>query len=349
MRLIYWGGVLYVLCICASIALTIEYYGGDILPDVQFIRRDVTWVPDAYSPTRLKVCGNIVEVRTSRTAFNPPAIEKLDNDSYIDLCTGEVKAYNHECLHFGDNKQSALRATRNFRDLINSTCTDSRNAVFITLTYRQRDNPSEVCRPMTDLKRLYRDFDVFRKRFERYNESLFREKPAYFMAVEPHGPRPDGSHGGWHAHLILYWFDGPRPWLDYSRIYNMWGQGLVNIQDCRTQEKYTGNPSRDIDNIGAYLSAYVTDLYPDSGDVSDKRRVKHERLQYYEKGMKPFRHSRNIKKPTIYKCFYNEIKNYVSIDKSMLTYTSSFDLILSEAEKEYSNTITTEYYNLIRG
>lgn len=330
------------------------------------------WQPSPTSPTQIKICGNIIEVRASALPFKPPPVERISGDEYIDLNTGEVKEYNRDGLNFGDNVQSARRATRNFRDLINCNCVNPKNFWFVTLTYAQRNDPLEKCVPMTDINRFYEDYRRYWEKFKYYNQhTLGRELPIYFLALEPHRPKPDGSHGGWHAHQIIYWRDGPAPRWDQVALGAMWGQGYVFIQTGTSSQK-TGRPSSDIDNLGAYLSSYVTGFVGDP-DGHGKRAEKHRRLEYYSKGMRPFRHSRNIAKPVFIKDItYEEVqevlkKNNVDISGKVPTYIESFVMLSCDdsvgsvcapsspvgpsakgSDENKINIFTTTYYNLLR-
>ena len=114
----------------------------------------------AYLPLDTESCtvtrmGDIVEVRTMTA--NPTglrSITKISKDQYILNETGEVKDYQH-----GENRAcnvSSLKQTfSKIRHYINNNFTGAKNELFVTLTYAEN---------MTDVKRLYRDIDVFMKR-----------------------------------------------------------------------------------------------------------------------------------------------------------------------------------------
>jgi hypothetical protein len=66
----------------------------------------------------------------------------------------------------------------------------------------------------------------------------------------------------------------------------LWGHGGVNIKRLDSS-----------DNIGAYLSAYLSNLPTDSKTETEKSYIKGARLHLYPPGMNFYRCSRGIKKP----------------------------------------------------
>lgn len=220
--------------------------------------------------------GNILEVtRLSHKSKGSP-IRKLNKDEYVNVDTGELGKYAHQETR-ADNVKTVRETLKRLRGIINTNVTEPSNASWVTLTYAEN---------MTDTKRLYADFKAFWKRFLRSYPS---RNPNYIVVMEPQG------RGAWHAHLIIVW-DGKAPFVENKKLRDLWGHGFVNVQSLK-----------DVDNIGAYLSAYLGDMEVKAGtegavekttrDGKKKAILKGERLKLYPAGMNIYRTSRGIKKP----------------------------------------------------
>ena len=283
-------------------------------------------------------CGNIVEIRYLAHQNRRQNIIKLDNDHYMKvrdlywdddterfLCD-EI----HEFEHGTDKRDNIAYLSRvccQFRDMINCNVTDNRNALFLTLTYRQRDNSPEPV-PMTDTNRLRYDLNRFVKVL-RYHFPNVR----YLTACEPQ------CSGSWHAHVLLC-FDEKAPFIPNSDISKWWGQGFTRTQKIESS----------VDNVGAYLTAYLTDIEsPDElgteketiidGQKVKKKFVKGGRLCFYPMYFHPFRWSRNCKKPLCRTMKYHWAKLQVFGLKQ------TFSKTLSLADGDYHNEIQYEFYN----
>lgn len=227
--------------------------------------------------TKVSVQGNVVAVTTYSKANRTCHAVKVDADHWIDPSTGEVHEYEHSATSRADHAQSLRKTFANLRALINTNCSDVQKIRWITLTYKEN---------MTDPERLYRDFDAFRKRFVRR-----WGKCEYISVVEPQ------RRGAWHVHLIAIYPD-KAPYIPNKELAECWGWGFVKVTALDG-----------IDNVGAYLSAYLADLpvgEQEGGtdkvmrDGTSKRVLKGGRLSMYPKGMRIYRHSRGLKKPEEY-------------------------------------------------
>ena len=225
--------------------------------------------------TKISIQGNIIEVTTMLRKSDSCPIQRISADEYIRLDDGEVLPFKH-----ADNRaelsQSLYRTFRKIRAIINSNFTGAENELFITLTYAEN---------MQDAERLYSDFKAFWKRFKRrYGYA------DYFSVAEPQ------ARGAWHLHLLVKFLEEYAPWIDNSELRELWRHGFVNIQKVDN-----------IDNIGAYLSAYLADaevpLDSKEGEIktfsdgTKKGFVKGGRLHLYPAGMNIYRCSRGIKPP----------------------------------------------------
>lgn len=315
---------------------------------MDFERKENPISIDDNSIVRLKEMGNVLEVMYSQHRNNTCYIQNIDIDHYVDLRTGELCEKKHTSSR-ADNMQSLKRSLNHGRDMINANCTEIQNCRFITVTYRQRDNYDVEPVPMTDTKRLYDDLRKFNQRLQReYGKDNIR----ILTFKEPQASR------SWHAHIIVV-FNHKAPFMPNEHIAQLWGQGFVRVERIKD----------DVDNVGAYLTAYLCDAdidefkreFPnvdieriaeikevevetDDGKKITKRFVKGARLRYYPVGFNPFSCTRNCVQPTVSNCTYKTAKEKASA--GTLTFTKT--VVLKDTEKDFENTIQTEYYNTKR-
>lgn len=294
--------------------------------------------------------GHLQEVQYLQFKNNTATIIKVDKDSYCVVNTGEIKEFKHTETR-KDSFNSLRQTFKKLRYLINANFIGAPNELHITLTYA--DN-------MTDTKQLYNDFDRFIKKLKyKYKDTTTID---YINVIEPQG------RGAWHCHLLLRFNDLPKIYIDNKELATMWGKGFVTIRSLK-----------DVDNIGAYLSAYLADLdvYADdkgilqvgeetyqymakggelgqivdkiaideNGQAVTKKVVKGGRLHLYPPGTKIYRKSKGIKEPDREVMTYRKFKKKVGSAKP--TYVSGLHLI-AEDDKEFENTIIYEQYNLKR-
>lgn len=282
--------------------------------------------------------GHIKEVMSvDKLSLSGPPITKISQDLYVLNETGEVKEYQHT-----DNRSQSVKSLRrtfkNIRHIINYNFGGRGNELAFTLTYAEN---------MTDTKRLLKDFEKFFKKLRyRYGKDI-----DYFNVIEPQG------RGAWHCHVLLRFNALDKVYIPNEEIAQMWGQGFVTVKAI----------SKDVDNLGAYLSAYLGDieLTPenqkviaeccpgDSGDYElktvevdgvQKRFIKGGRLHLYPTGMKIYRKSAGIKVPDSSWMPYSEVKKIVG--PATPNYSSTV-CILDDDNAEV-NRITYEQYNLKR-
>lgn len=288
--------------------------------------------PHSEGLVRLKEMGNIYEVRSmSRTPTMP--IKKLDKDYFVELGTGEVKEFKHT-EHRTDNLTSVAQSLKHMREYINANVIEPRKALFITLTYAAN---------MQDLERLYNDFRKFNMRLAYYIRKKDLPPYEYIVAIEPQ------ARGSLHAHLLLI-FQNKAPFIPNAGLAKIWGHGFVKIKALKN-----------VDNIGAYLSAYLGDmelgeaLAASSGGNSfkvvestgeDGRRqskaiVKGARLKLYPRGFRLFRRSRGIVPPTVKDC--TEAEAMQEIGGAALTYEKTIKLVGDDGK--VCNVINYRHYN----
>lgn len=305
---------------------------------------------DNNSITKIKVTGNVISTVNYRHLPTRQGIIKLDKDRYIKKLivnkdTGEIKSqiffFNHT-KNRSEGYNNLLRSFEKLRDLINCNVTNIDNIHWCTLTYK--DN-------ITDTKLLYQDFEKFRKRLNRFCNKNFNEVPKYIAVPEPQ------ERGAWHLHLLLIW-NQTKPFIAHSAFWELWspcidltfnfdtskGTETISINNVREQKNFVKIQSlykdgKAIDNVGAYLTSYLTDTLD-----SDHARKKHNRLHLYPTGMQIVRHSRNLKLPEIEYTTEKIAKEKVSSAK--LTYQVRKQI--HNEETGFTNEITYKYYNTIK-
>lgn len=286
--------------------------------------------PSNSDTVRLKETGDILEVlgplRCSRGGY----ITKIDKDHYLDNRTGEVLEFQHIENRSQDLK-SVARSLARLRDYINTNVFDVSCCRWLTFTYA--DN-------MTDPNKLKRDFNHC---VERLRDSFGDFE--YITAAEPQG------RGAWHLHSIFI-FDHKAPYMANDVVSKAWKRGFVTVKRLDN-----------VDNVGAYLTAYLGDMdlneyvtldnVPDhiiikdvdfedeDGNRQKKRYVKGGRLYMYPSGFNIFRCSKGIKKPVVTMMSNEQAEKKVSA----ATLTFEKTVALSDPDKEFESTLNYRYYN----
>lgn len=297
-------------------------------------------IPDIDENKLIKMTdmGHIKEVMSiEKLTLTPPPITKIDKDLYMLNETGEVKEYEHT-ENRSQNVDNLRKTFKKIRQIINYNFGSKANELAFTLTYREN---------MTDTSKLYNDFKRFFMRLRRkYGKDI-----DYFSVVEPQG------RGAWHCHVLLRFNALEQIYIPNDDIAKMWGQGFVSVKALK----------KDVDNLGAYLSAYLGDIEitdenrkvmdeccpHDSGtceiktvDVDGEKKcfLKGARLYLYPTGMNIYRKSRGIKVPESTYMPYSQAKKIVGPAtpnyKSMVFIVDNDDTDI--------NNIIYEQYNLKR-
>ena len=274
--------------------------------------------------------NHIVEIQYIEKKNYKAHIKKINDSEYVYLGTGEVREFEFKAKNRSESINSMYKTLKRLRYLINNNFTGADNELFLTLTYAEN---------MTDTERLYKDMDKFIKRF-RYR---YRDKGTidYINVVEPQ------QRGAWHCHILLRFNDVDRIYIPWQEIVKIWTFGTIDIKKID-----------DVDNIGAYLTGYLTDIPLEELDssilldnssatfeikeVKGKKFAKGARLYMYPPGMNLYRHSRGIKKPDRLNMSYREAKKYV--EGATPTYFRKIDY----KSDEFENTIIYEHYNTKR-
>lgn len=282
-----------------------------------------------FATVKLTTMNHISEIQFLSNRNNEQRIQKLNADQYLNLSTGEVHEFKHT-----ENRSEGLDSLRKtfgaLRSLINTNFTGASNELFITLTYRgelQTDDP----------KRVYDDFRKFMQRLKyKYRDTSTID---YINVLEPH------KSGNFHMHVLMKFNELSSVYIKNEDLSNVWRNGYVSVQSISK-----------VDNVGAYVSAYLTDIEAPPGaqgemveekttfDGEKKKILKGGRLHFYPTGTRIYRSSKGIKKPEIEEMTYRQARKKIGAD----TPISVYGVQLRDDEKHFNNTIIKEQYNTKR-
>lgn len=294
--------------------------------------------PENLDLVKVKEMGNIIEIMHSKKRNNKLPFQRLDDNTYMNIYTGEIKEFKRI-----ENRACDLNGVRislgKLRDLLNTNITDVKKCKWVTLTYAEN---------MTDPSKLKKDFEKFNKRMQYY----LKDNPyEYIVAMEPQG------RGAWHAHLVMI-FQNNAPYIDNKIMSEKWGHGYTTTKKLD-----------DVDNVGAYLTAYLGDM--DINDLKDmddeeliglngfgikdieteidgkkvsKKIIKGGRLHMYPPKFNIYRCSKGIKKPIV--SYELEINAQKKASAGTLTFEKTIKL--ADSDSNFENIINYRHYNLVR-
>ncbi len=282
---------------------------------------------DTHMIATLKTMGNIQEISVSDSRNHRATIVPLSKDNFVVVSTGEVKQVHHHALDRTENLRNLEKSMHQLADLINSNITSDNveHCRFITFTYKEN---------MQNPEQLYNDFKNFNKRFKRYMAKLGYHYE-YIITVEAQ------ERGAFHLHGIFI-FDKKAPFIENKTLADMWGLGFVSIKSI----------DKNIDNIGKYLTAYLTDLPVNEntsissdfagGEVKEindngksKKIIKGARLKMLPVGIRIYRYSRGIKKPIVSKLTYGEAIDYVT--RQGFTKVNEYAVEISDVGRDFKS------------
>lgn len=282
---------------------------------------------------RLTEMGNVTEIMFSETRSTGGHIQKVSADQYIDLKTGELKDFK-KIENRSQDLNNVAKSLKKLRDILNTNITDVSFCRWVTLTYA--DN-------MTDPVKLRYDAENCIKRL--------RAKFGHFEYITVAEPQ---ARGAWHLHCVFI-FPGKAPYMANDIVADCWKKGFVVVKRLD-----------DVDNVGAYLTAYLGDMelsevekldrpfscngfkeveYTDeTGKKQSKKFVKGARLCLYPPKFNIYRKSRGIKDPVVTVLPYYEAMKKAGSAKP----TFSRTVRLSDDDTAFSNLLHYEYYNKLR-
>lgn len=309
--------------------------GGDT---VEFERLNDIPSKNPHLLVKVVESGNVVEVQYMSHRNNKQTVQMLPGGEQILVCsTGEVKDIEHHDTR-KDNRKGLYKTFAMARGVINTNVTDVEKVRWCTLTYAEN---------MTDTERLYKDFEKFNKRFVYYCAKKGYDKPEYIVMMEPQG------RGAWHAHLLYIWENQKAPYIPNKDFRELWGHGFVKIKKLDN-----------VDNVGAYLTAYLGDMEvaeapealkngakckeveveDENGKKVKKSIIKGARLDLYPANFNMLRCSRGIKRPV------EEMMTQFEAEKKVSGATKTFEsaIKLKDTDTDFETIIIKEQYNRIR-
>lgn len=308
---------------------------------MRFEKLDALPLVDGGEVVKVTYMGNIIEKQYMSRRNTKQTVKMLPGgEQYEVIATGEIKDITHFDSR-NDSKKSLYRTFANARGVINANVTDVSKVRWCTLTYAEN---------MTDPEQLYNDFRAFNQRFQRYCKKQGYSKPEYIVMMEPQG------RGAWHAHLLYIWNDMTAPYIPNAEFAKIWGHGFVKIKKLDN-----------VDNVGAYLTAYLGDMEFDemssnnmcpigkevkmveildeNGNKQKKAFIKGARLNLYPANFNMLRCSRGVARPSSEMMLEDEARKKVS----GATKTFESAVMLVDDDNDFNCVIVKEQYNLIRG
>lgn len=231
-----------------------------------------------------------------------------------------------------DNLSALKKSFKRNRDLINCNFSGEHNELFLTLTYANRERGKNV-------KSVNADYDRFIKRLKRATKT-FTDNLVWFAALEP---QRDGT---WHLHCLLKWKDRKCIFIANQKLATMWGRGYTKTTAITN-----------ITNIGAYLTAYLTNIVVNPSSENDTKKTtkwtfRHEhmvekggRLGFYGAFIHVGRHSHNCKKPQTRYMNIDAFNQMLALEGWTCTGAKSYDLIISRnKQNNFHLAIKQKYY-----
>ena len=273
--------------------------------------------------------GHITEIQYLEKMNQGATIKKISENEYLVLSTGKVKTFERSDFR-SQNIGGLYRTFKKLRYLINNNFSGASNELFITLTYAP---DSENWRPfVSDTKYLAKCFKAFQRRLVNQFGSV-----EFIRVLEPH------EDGHAHYHVLIKFLDHKKIYIKNSLLNSIWSHGFVTVHSLKN-----------VDNIGAYVSAYLTDIeltektawdLMNDGNKKEiiekdgKNYIKGGRVRYYPTGTQIYNKSKGIVEPERLKMKYAEAKKITGSAKPVFV-TEKF--IKTD---DFENSVRFEQYN----
>lgn len=277
--------------------------------------RDFSIHPDDFVTVTLM--NDIYEVQYLQKSNRQNNILKIDSDRYVIKSTGEIKYYEHTETR-NQSENSIKQTMKKLRYLINANFSGRKNELWATLTFRDTKIAKQP-------KSIYKEFNKFIKRLN----YKYQNKLDYIAILEPHGISAGdiSKWHGFHLHLLLK-SNSASLYIPYQEFEEIWGLGMCRIERLKN-----------IDNIGAYLSAYLTNAEISDTNLEKKKYIKGSRLWLYPKGTRIYRKSKGIKYPKRIKMPYSSARELIGIEPH---YTKTYKIT---GNNNFENIVVFEQYN----
>lgn len=243
-------------------------------------------IEEIYPYIKLTDCGSTALV--THCPFLPPdpkrpRIMRVNKWFYYVTTSEEFRPYREKSATKGDNLESVRRSFNRLKAIINCNYETPESVRYITLTYEE--NMQDNDRIRVDMRYFVRNM---KRRFGVFEYLYVKEKQ---------------QRGAWHMHAVLF-FSGEAPYMpntaDEHPVRDAWGHGFVNVKG------FAG----DINNLGNYLCAYLTD----DRETSKKG----ARLCNYESGIRLYNCSRGVKRPVVRHLTYRDYLDFVTDENNVL-------------------------------
>lgn len=246
--------------------------------------------PDDFVTVTLM--NDIYEIQYLQKSNRYNNILKIDSDRYVVKSTGELKYYEHTETR-SQSINSIKQTMKKLRYLINANFSGQTNELWSTLTFRDSNIAKQP-------QEIYKEFNKFIKRLN----YKYKEKLDYIAILEPHGINSSviSDWHGFHLHLLLK-SSSSSLYIPYQEFEEIWRLGMCRIERLKN-----------IDNIGAYLSAYLTNAELSDTDSMEKKYIKGSRLWLYPKGVRIYRKSKGIQYPKRIKMPYQSARDMIGIE-----------------------------------
>lgn len=233
-----------------------------------------------------------------------PKVKKIEvEDDHAAATLPKTHEYkNSEYIQAYNDRITKFRLIRK----INNNFTS--NSSFFTLTYAEN----------------FQDNNEAKKHFEEFNRSVRRAARAGSVKIDPNykyvAVIEYQKRGAIHFHMLIN-----SPWLDVKGLKRYWKYGMIRNESVKLQEK---NKNKGVDNVGAYLTKYVT---------------KFERQQKY---LNLYSCSKNLNDP---KKMYLYGEDSEIVKKLIYKYRDAPRVIINEYMSEFHGLIRYEQINIHRG
>ncbi|HEM4990270.1 TPA: replicative protein [Streptococcus suis] len=270
--------------------------------------------PDDFVTVTLM--NDIYEIQYLQKSNRHNNILKIDSDRYVVKSTGEIKYYEHTETR-SQSINSIKQTMKKLRYLINANFSGQKNELWSTLTFRDSNIAKQP-------QEIYKEFNKFIKRLN----YKYKEKIDYIAILEPHGINSSviSDWHGFHLHLLLK-SSSSSLYIPYQEFEEIWGLGMCRIERLKN-----------IDNIGAYLSAYLTNAELSDTDSMEKKYIKGSRLWLYPKGVRIYRKSKGIQYPKRIKMPYQSARDMIGIEPH---YTKTYKI----ENDNFENIVIFEQFN----
>lgn len=288
---------------------------------------------DEHSLVTVKKMGNILDVQYSEHMNLQARIKVLSGHRYMVLATGEILDFSHS-VNRSQNAKSLRKTFKRLRDRINSNFSGSANELFITLTFDRKLGKRPFLSDTDYMASVYLGF--VRRLKRAYGPSLI-----FIKVIEPH------ADGHAHMHVLIKFPEVSKIFINNLELRKYWLWGNVQIHGIRNNT-----------NVGAYLTAYLTDVELDQTalaamvaqgrlgckidivDRAGKKYIKGGRLHYYPRDFHLFTCSRNAKFPDVSRTTKKSIKKELSA--ATLNFSKQYDVKVGN----FSNVLRVESYRL---